>query len=209
MASLDVVNIDRKKVGEVELPSSLFEAEVNRGLLHEVTTLARTNQRAGTRATKGRSDVRGGGRKPWKQKGTGRARAGTIRSPLWRGGGIVFGPQPYEYEIRIPRKKRRAALKAALSWKLQSGGLTILDSVPVKEGKTKEVASWLDRSGWREGGALLVHGGETPLLLRAARNIDGVKVAVPGGLNLYDLIYYRHLLMTQDALNKIEEIWGK
>lgn len=209
MASLDVVNIEREKVGEVELPASIFEAEINRGLLHEVTTLARTNERAGTRAVKGRSDVRGGGRKPWRQKGTGRARAGTIRSPIWRGGGTVFGPEPYEYEIRIPRKKRRAALKAALSWKLQSGGITILDSVPLTEGKTKEVASWLDGNGWSEGGALIVHGGEAPLLLRAARNIAGVKVAVPGSLNLYDLIYYRNLLMTREALSKIEEIWGK
>jgi large subunit ribosomal protein L4 len=209
MANQDVVNVKREKVGEVELPPAVFEAEVNRALLHEVVSIARSNQRAGTRAAKGRSSVSGGGRKPWKQKGTGRARAGTIRSPLWRGGGVVFGPQPKNYDVRIPRKKRQAALRAALTWKLQAGDLTVLDSMEVSEGKTREVASWLAANGWLEGGALLVHTGDAPLLGRAAGNLKGVKVTQPGGISLYDLFAFRHLLLTREALDKVVEVWGK
>ena len=200
MANLDVINIDRQKVGEVELPPALFEAEVNKALLHEVVTLAHTNQRAGTRGVKGRSDVRGGGRKPWRQKGTGRARAGSTRSPIWRGGGTVFGPQPKEYAVRIPRKKRKAALKAALTWKLQSGCLTVLEGIEPAEGKTREIAGWMKKNGWLEEGALLVHGNESPLISRAARNIEGVKVTRAEGLNLYDLFAYRNLLLTKRRL---------
>ena len=209
MANLDVVDTDRKKVGEVELPPALFEAKVNTALIHEVVTLAHSNQRAGTRAVKGRSYVAGGGRKPWRQKGTGRARAGSIRSPLWRGGGTVFGPQPKDYDVRIPKKKRRAALRAALTWKLQSGDITVLEKVDVAEGKTREVSGWLDKGGWREGGAILVHGGEAPLLSRAARNMEGVKVTLPGGLNLYDLLNYRHLILTKEAFDRAVEELGK
>jgi large subunit ribosomal protein L4 len=209
MANQDVVNVKREKVGEVELPPAVFEAEVNRALLHEVVFVARSNQRTGTKAAKGRSAVAGGGRKPWKQKGTGRARAGSIRSPLWRGGGVVFGPQPKNYDVRLPRKKRQAALRAALTWKLQAGDLTLLDGMEVSEGKTREVASWLGANGWLEGGALLVHTGDAPLLGRAARNLKGVKVTQPGGINLYDLFAFRHLLLTREALDKVVEVWGK
>jgi len=209
MANQDVVNVKREKVGEVEMPPAVFEAEVNRALLHEVVSVARSNQRTGTKAVKGRSDVSGGGRKPWKQKGTGRARAGTIRSPIWRGGGVVFGPQPKNYDVRVPRKKRQAALRAALTWKLQTGDLTLLDSMEVSEGKTREVASWLEANGWLEGGALLIHTGDAPLLGRAAKNLKGVKVTQPGGMNLYDLFAFRHLLLTREALDKVVEVWGK
>jgi large subunit ribosomal protein L4 len=209
MASLDVVNIEREKVGEVELPPAIFEAKVNKALLHEVVTLSQSNQRAGTRMTKGRSAVSGGGRKPWKQKGTGRARAGSNRSPIWRGGGAVFGPQPYDYDIRIPRKKRRAALRAALTWKFKSDCLTVIDGLEIIEGKTKEVAPWMDRNGWREGGVLLVHAGEIPLLSRAARNLAGVKVIRSEGISLYDLFVFRNLLMTKEAFAKVGEAWAK
>jgi large subunit ribosomal protein L4 len=209
MANMDVVNVNREKVGEVELPQALFEAKVNRALLHEVVTLALSNQRTGTRAAKGRSAVAGGGRKPWRQKGTGRARVGSIRSPLWRGGGSVFGPKPNNYDIRIPKKKRQAALRAALTWKLQSGCLTVIQDLEVTEGKTREVAGWMEKNGWREGGALLVHGGEVPLLSRAARNMEGVKVTHPNGLNVYDLFAFRNLLLTRDAFDKVVEVWGK
>jgi len=208
MANLDVVNTDREKVGEVELPSALFEAKVNRSLLHEVVTLARSNQRAGTRTVKGRSAVAGGGRKPWRQKGTGRARVGSIRSPLWRGGGTIFGPKPKDFDVRVPRKKRRAALRAALTWKVQSGDLTVLEGVQIAEGKTREVVSWLDGNGWRKGGALIVHGGGDTLLSRAARNLADVKVTQPRGLCLYDLFAFRHLIMTREAFDKTVEEWG-
>lgn len=209
MANLDVVNTDRKKVGEVELPEAIFEAKVNEALLHEVVTITRSNERAGTRAVKGRSAVSGGGKKPWRQKGTGRARAGSIRSPLWRGGGAVFGPQPKDYDVRIPKKKRRAALRAALTWKLRSGCLTVLEGIEVAEGKTREVASWLDKHGWRDGGALMVHSGEVPLLSRAARNLSGVKVTQAGGINIYDLFAFRNLLLTKEAFAKVAEELGK
>lgn len=209
MANQDVVNIKREKVGEIELSPAVFEAEVNRALLHEVVSIARSNSRTGTRAVKGRSAVAGGGRKPWKQKGTGRARAGTIRSPIWRGGGVVFGPQPKDYDVRVPRKKRQAALRAALTWKLQTGNLTVLEGVEVSEGKTREISSWLKENGWLQGGSLLVFGGEAPLLTRAARNMPDVKVTQPGGMNLYDLFAFRHLLITREALEKVVEVWGK
>jgi len=209
MANQDVVNVKREKVGEVELSPAVFEAEVNRALLHEVVSIARSNQRTGTRVAKGRSAVVGGGRKPWKQKGTGRARVGSIRSPLWRGGGTVFGPQPKDYDVRVPRKKRQAALRAALTWKLQAGNLTVLDSVEVNEGKTREITSWLSGNGWLEGGSLLIHAGKAPLLTRAARNLRDVKVTQPGGMSLYDLFAYRHLLITREALDKVVEVWGK
>jgi large subunit ribosomal protein L4 len=209
MANLDIVNTNREKVGEVELPAALFEAEVNRTLLHEVVTTAQTNERAGTRAVKGRSAVTGGGRKPWKQKGTGRARAGSTRSPLWRSGGTTFGPKPKDYDVRMPRKKRRAALRAALTWKVRNGDLAVLEGLEVTEGKTREVASWLDKSGWREGGALLIHAGEIPLLSRAARNLEDVKVTLPGGLCVIDLFSYRHLLLTRKAFDKVAEELGK
>lgn len=209
MASLDVVNIEKEKVGEVELPSAIFEAKVNKALLHEVVTISQSNQRAGTRLAKGRSAVSGGGRKPWKQKGTGRARAGSTRSPIWRGGGTVFGPQPKDYDTRIPRKKRRAAIRAALTWKLKSDCLTVIDGLEITEGKTKEVAPWMDKNGWRDGGVLLVHAGETPLLSRAARNLAGVKVIRSEGISLYDLFLYRNLLMTKAAFAKVGEAWEK
>ena len=209
MANTDLYNAKNEKVGEVELPGGLFGGRISQALLHEVSTITAANERTGTRATKGRGAVSGGGRKPWKQKGTGRARQGSTRSPQWRHGGTVFGPMPKDYDVRMPQSKRRAALRAALAWKLRDGLVHVVEEMPETAGKTKALASWLGASGWREGGALLVHAAAGDLLLRAGCNLPDVKVARPGGFALNDLVGYRHLVLTRAALAAMEEQWAK
>jgi len=209
MPNTELYNAKREKVGEVELSGALFGATVNPTLLHEVTSIAQSNERTGTRAHKTRGAVSGGGRKPWKQKGTGRARQGSIRSPQWRTGGTVFGPLPKDYDVRMPRQKRRAALRAALSWKLQSGQVHVVDEFPDGGGKTKAMAAWLTEAGWKDGGALIVHATEGDLLLRAGRNLPDVKVTRPNGVNILDLAVLRHLVLTRAALAAMEELWAK
>src|SRR5512137_3040431 len=181
MAQTDLYNAKNEKVGSLELPGGLFGGRVSAGLLHEVATVTGANERAGTRAHKTRGAVSGGGRKPWKQKGTGRARQGSTRAPQWRHGGTVFGPLPKEYDVRLPQAKRRAALRAALAWKLRDGLVHVVEDLPGTAGKTKALASWLGAAGWREGGALLVHAAAGNELLRAGRNLPDVKVARAGG----------------------------
>ncbi len=209
MASTDRYNAKAEKVGEVELPAGLFGGRISPALLHEVATAAASNGRVGTRAHKTRGAVSGGGRKPYRQKGTGRARQGTTRAPQWRHGGTVFGPLPREYDTRVPQSKRRAALRAALAWKLGDSGVHVVEDVPAGEGKTRALAAWLGAAGWREGGALIVHAAEGDLLLRAARNLPDVKVVRPGGVALGDLVGLRHLVVTQAALAAMEALWAR
>ena len=209
MANTDLYNAKNEKVGEVELPAGLFGGRISPALLHEVSSVTAANERAGTRAHKTRGAVSGGGRKPWKQKGTGRARQGSTRSPQWRHGGTVFGPLPKDYDVRLPQSKRRAALRAALAWKLRDGLVHVVEEMPETGGKTKALALWLGASGWREGGALLVHAASGDALLRAGGNLPDVKVARPGGFALNDLVGYRHLVLTRAALAAMEEQWAK
>jgi large subunit ribosomal protein L4 len=209
MANTDLYNAKNEKVGEVELPAGLFGGRISPALLHEVTSITAANERAGTRAHKGRGAVSGGGRKPWKQKGTGRARQGSTRSPQWRHGGTVFGPMPKDYDVRLPQSKRRAALRAALAWKLRDGLVHVVEELPETGGKTKTLATWLGASGWREGGALLVHAAAGDGLRRAGGNLPDVKVARPGGFAINDLVGYRHLVLTRAALTAMEEQWAK
>jgi large subunit ribosomal protein L4 len=209
MANTELYNAKNEKVGEVELPGGLFGGRISPALLHEVASITATNERTGTRATKTRGAVSGGGRKPWKQKGTGRARQGSTRSPQWRHGGTVFGPLPKDYDVRLPQSKRRAALRAALAWKLRDGLVHVVEELPETGGKTKALAGWLAAAGWRAGGALLVHAEAGDQLRRAGGNLPDVKVARPGGFALNDLVGYRHLVLTRAALAAMEEQWVK
>ena len=165
------------------------------------------NRRAGTAATKNRSAVRGGGRKPWRQKGTGRARVGTIRSPLWRGGGIVFGPMPRDYSYKVPKKVRRGALRSAVMLKLQEGKLLVVDKLELPEAKTREFVKVQRDLSVQE--ALFVINGRDEVLERSSRNVPGVKILPVEGLNVYDIMRYDTLVLTQEALEKLEGVLAR
>ena len=207
MPKLDLYNIEGEKIGEVTLSSKVFGAKVNEALLYEALKAQASSRRRGTASTKERAQVRGGGRKPWRQKGTGRARAGSIRSPIWKGGGTTFGPRPRDYSYSLPRKAKRKAIKSALSAKFKEKEILILDRMGLKEAKTKKMASILVnlRSGKKP---LLVIEEGNEMVRRAARNIEGVKVISPNSLNLYDLLNHNKLILTKEALAKIEEHLG-
>jgi large subunit ribosomal protein L4 len=202
MPTVDVLNINKEKVGEVELQEEIFGVPVRSHVLHEVVTWQRACRRAGTASTKSRGEVRGGGRKPWRQKGTGRARVGSTRSPIWRGGGIVFGPKPRSYAYTLPKKVRRLALKMALSSKLQAGQLLVLDEYPHTTPKTKDFIQVLRNL---EVAKALIIAPETHQALElSARNVPHVQVMLPAGLNVYDILRYEHLVMLKTSLAQIE-----
>lgn len=202
MPVVDVFNINKEKVGEVDLKEEIFGVDVYPPVLHEVVTWQRACRRAGTASTKTRGEVSGGGRKPWRQKGTGRARAGSIRSPLWRGGGTVFGPKPRSYAYTLPKKVRRLALKMALSSKLKSGRLVILDSYPQETPKTKEFVQVLKNFDITK--ALFVTPERHEVLELSARNVPYVQVLPTAGLNVYDILRYEHLVLLSPAVAQIE-----
>jgi len=203
MAIVDVYNTQREVVGQLELKDDIFAVEVKPHVLHEVVLYQLAKRRAGTAKVKGRSEISGGGKKPWRQKGTGRARAGTNRSPLWRGGGIVHGPQPRSYLMRIPKKVRRSALKMALTQKLLDQQMTVLDQFQLEQIKTKDFAGILNRFELKK--TLVVLGQVDVVVERSARNIPNVKVLRYEGLNVYDLLNYHSVLLTQASVGKIEE----
>lgn len=209
MPTVDVINEKNGKAGQVDLPDAIFAGAVNRPLLHEVTVQWLRSRRAGTHATKGRSDVSGGGRKPWKQKGTGRARSGSSRSPLWVGGGTIHGPQPRDYEVAIPRKKRRGALVSALSLQFASGNVVVLEDLAVEKPKTRKVSAVLGALGLEGEKVLMVipEGAET--LERSARNIDGLLAVTPETLNPYLVLYHRKVVILKEALPRLEEVFGR
>jgi len=187
--------------GEVTLPAGVFDGPVKKHLLYETVKMQRANRRAGTHSTKTRGMVSGGGKKPWRQKGTGNARAGSNRSPLWVGGATVFGPQPRDYSYRMPRSARRAALRAALAMKVKEGSLLVLDRIEV-EPKTKVVAGMIDGLGVES--ALIITGAANPNLERGARNLPNVKVLRSEGANVYDILRYRHLILSLDAVEALK-----
>jgi len=199
---LDIYNTKKEKVSQVELDKKIFDREVNPHLLYEVVKMQLASRRKGTASTKNRSRVRGGGKKPWRQKGTGRARAGTIRSPLWTGGGIVFGPLPRDYSYRVNKKAKKAALRTALSSKLKENKLFILDNFNLAEIKTKSFLSILEHLKIEE--ALIIDNTNINLE-KSARNVSSVKVLRPEGLNVYDILKYDSLIITQPGLEKIAE----
>jgi large subunit ribosomal protein L4 len=203
MAQCDLYNLEKKKVGKIELQDQIFAGPVKPHLFHEVTMWQLAKRRRGTAATKERSEVSGGGRKPWRQKGTGRARAGTSRSPLWRGGGTIFGPHPRDYGYPLPKKVRMAALRSALSLRYQEGKLLLLDAFPSPEIKTKAFVKAMEGLGIKS--AVLVTDGENLNLERSARNVPWVKILRHNGLNVYDILKYEHLIILKPAIGKIEE----
>jgi len=200
--AVPVVSQTLEKVGELEVPAGVIAGPVREHLLHAAVRSQLASRRAGTAATKTKGFVSGGGKKPWRQKGTGRARAGSIRSPLWAGGGTIFGPQPRDYAYRLPRSARRAALRAALASRHASGTLIVVDALALPEPKTKRMVECLRGLGVADG-ALIVLAEHDDAIERAARNIPRVKVLVAGGLNVYDVLGHAHLVMTRAALEQI------
>ena len=207
MATVAVYDITNNKVGDIELNDSIFGVEMNSGLLHQAVVMQLAAQRLGTHATKTRSFVRGGGRKPWKQKGTGRARSGSTRSPLWVGGGTVFGPHPRKYAFNMPRKQRRLAIKCALSDKVKSGELVVLDSLDFEAPKTKQVVKMLGDFK-AEKKVLFITADEAENVEKSARNIPGVKAINMMGLKVFDILNNDKLFITKDAITRIEEVFA-
>lgn len=195
--TVEVRSQSNEPVGEMALPGEVFNGPVRRHLLYETVRMQRANRRAGTAATKTRRFVRGGGKKPWRQKGTGRARAGSGRSPLWVGGATLFGPQPRDYSYRLPASARKAALRAALAAKARDGKLLVLDRISLEAPKTKLLAALL--AELHVEGALIVIPARDETLERAARNLPHVKVLRAEGANVYDLLRYDRLILTQDG----------
>ena len=205
MPTVAVYDIAGTKVGDLELNDSIFGVEMNAPLLHQAVKMQLAAQRLGTHATKTRGFVRGGGRKPWKQKGTGRARSGSSRSPIWVGGGTIFGPHPRKYAFSMPRKQRRLAIKCALSDKVQSGEFIVLDSLDFDAPKTKNVVKML-KDFSVDDKALIITAGEAENVEKSSRNIPGVKAINTTGLNVYDILNHDKLFITKDAITRIEEV---
>jgi large subunit ribosomal protein L4 len=207
MPTVEVYNVQGEQVGELELSPGIFDAEVNEKLLFDVVQMLLAARRRGTANTKTRGEVRGGGRKPWRQKGTGRARHGSIRSPIWTGGGITFGPSPRKYRYLLPKKMRRAALRSALTSRLANKGITVLNELKLTAPKTKEIVQILNNLGLG-GSVLLVTGEADSNIYKSARNIPGVDTAVAGMLNVLDILNHDTLLLTKDAVARIEEVFS-
>jgi len=205
MAQIDLYNLSREKVGEVELKDEIFNGPVKPHLFYEVVKWQLAKRRRGTASTKTRAEVSGGGRKPWRQKGLGRARAGSIRSPLWRGGGVVFGPKPRDYSYPLPKKVRKAALRSALSLRYKEGKLILLDGLELPQIKTKLFVEAMEKLGLKGEKVLIVTDGKDEILEKSARNVPWAKVLRCEGLNVYDVLNYHHLLILKSALPKIEE----
>ena len=203
MPKVKLYNIAGQETGEIELNDSVFGVDYNEAVIHQAVVRQMANERLGTHATKTRGLVRGGGKKPWKQKGTGRARVGSIRSPLWVGGGTVFGPTPRSHAKDMPRKARQLAVKSALSEKLRANELIVIDAIDFEAPKTKNVVKML-ADLHSEGKALIVDGARNTVL--SARNIPGVKAYATSGLNIYDIVNTDKLFLTQEAVKKIEEV---
>jgi large subunit ribosomal protein L4 len=202
MPVVDVVNLEGKKVGQVELADAVFGAQVNQNLLHEASRWYMREIRSGTHKTKDKSEVSGAGRKLWRQKGTGRARVGSIRSPLWRHGGTVHGPKPRDYSYALPKKMLLGALRSALSAKLAEQKLTVVDEWALDSHKTKALAEALGKLNHTKS-ALLVSHGENRNLELASRNLDRVKLVAPNGLQAYDLLSHDLLLLSKDAVARL------
>ncbi|MGI6143842.1 MAG: 50S ribosomal protein L4 [bacterium] len=207
MPKVAVYNIEGQQVGEIDLADTVFGVEVNEAAIKQVVDMQLANRRRGTSSTKSRGEVSGGGRKPWRQKGTGRARHGTIRSPLWRGGAITFGPKPRDYSFTVPRKLKRTALRSALSAKVAAGEFVVLEGLEFAEPRTRKMVEILQNLHIT-GKALVVTGLPDVKVAKSARNIPGVKSLPANSLNVYDLLLYERLVLTKDAVAKVEEVLG-
>jgi large subunit ribosomal protein L4 len=204
MAEVEVRNLKNKVVEKLELADEIFAYQAKRSLVWEAVRAFRAGRRKGTHSTKGRSSVRGGGQKPWRQKGTGRARVGTIRSPLWSGGGTVHGPSPRDYTQAFPKKKKRGAVKLVLSDKLKNDQLRVVDELSIESHKTRDVLELL-KGLQLEGKILVVDSQENRNLFLGSRNLQSVKMVGAGGVNIYDLVNYETVLMSKSAILHLQE----
>lgn len=208
MPEVEVKDRNNNVIEKITLPEDVFGREVRKDILHTAVVNYLTNQRQGTHSTKTRATARGGGRKPWRQKHIGRARHGSIRSPLWKGGAVVFGPQPRDYYYKLPKKQKRLALKTALSVKLKDNELTVIDNITLDKPKTKEMVSFLKDIGLDGKSVLIITADKDENVYLSARNIPEVDVTRAVDINTYDILVHDHLLVTKDALAKIQEVWG-
>jgi large subunit ribosomal protein L4 len=204
MAATTVYTQAKEKVSEINLDPRIFDSEIKGHLIHDVVRMQMARRRKGSASTKTRSMVRGGGAKPWRQKGTGRARAGTIRSPLWRGGGVVFGPSPRKYDLAIPKKVRKGALRSVLSLRNREGKVWVLKDFGFEEIKTKNFVQFMEAFDLKN--ALIVLDEKNVNVERSARNIPGVKVLRVEGLNVYDILAHENLILVERAVERIQEV---
>ena len=207
MPKINVMNINGQNVGEIELCDSIFNVEVNEHVLYEAVKCQLANRRQGTQSAKTRAEVRGGGRKPWKQKGTGRARQGSTRSVQWVGGGVAFAPKPRSYKYTLPKKVRRLAMKCALSSKVQNNEIIELDALTMDAPKTKEFVAILNNIKASRK-ALVVTAEKNENVIKSARNIEGVQTALVNTLNVYDILNHDTFVITTDAVKKVEEVYA-
>jgi len=205
MLEIDLYNMEGKKTGTLELSEDVFNASINEAVMHQALVRQLANMRRGTHSTKTRAEVSGGGRKPWRQKGTGRSRHGSIRSPLWRGGGITFGPKPRDYTQKMPRKMRRLALKGALTTKVKDGKMIALESISFEEPKTKKFIGMMRDLKLPEN-ALFVIEANNYEVEKSASNIPGVKVITPDVLNIFDILKHDRLVVTKEAVRLVTEV---
>ncbi|MGE5593460.1 MAG: 50S ribosomal protein L4 [Betaproteobacteria bacterium] len=208
MPTAPLYNMKGDKIGEYELPDSIFGVPVNEAVLHEAVVMQLASRRRGTAKTKTIGEVSGGGIKPWRQKGTGRARQGSRRSPLWRGGATLFGPMPRDYAYKLPKKVRRLAILSALSSKAQANEIVVLEGLTFQEPKTKEMAAVLKKLD-ADGKALVVTRESDKNVELSARNLPGVKMLVPSGLNVYDILDHEKLVFTRDAVEAVGEVLAR
>ena len=206
MPKTTLYNTKAEKVGEIELSDAIFGIEANKEAMHTMVVNYLANQRQGTQSTKTRTEVRGGGRKPWRQKGTGRARQGSIRAPQWTGGGVALGPKPRSYRFAVNKKLRRLAFKSALSTKVAENDIIVIDELNLDSFKTKEMAAIL--KAFEIENALLVTAGKDVNVVRSAANIPGIKTSMATNLNVYDVLKYTKFVVTKDAVSKIEEVYA-
>ena len=206
MANVTVYNMEGNEVGTMELNDAVFGVEINEHLVHLAVVRQLANNRQGTQKAKTRSEVRGGGRKPWRQKGTGHARQGSIRAPQWTGGGVVFAPVPRDYEVKMNKKERRAALKSALTSKVQGNKLVVVDSLALAEAKTKEMQKVL--TNLKADKALVVTADDDQKVVLSARNIADVQTATVNTINVYDVMKHNTVVVTKDAVASIEEVYA-
>ncbi|MEN8136118.1 MAG: 50S ribosomal protein L4 [Thermodesulfobacteriota bacterium] len=200
---MEVKNIKNEKAGDVDLNDAIFGVEVKQHLIHDIVRMQRANRRSGNACTKTRAEVRGGGAKPWRQKGTGRARAGTNNSPIWRGGGTTFGPKPRDFSYKLPRKVRKLGLCMALSARVAEDNLVVLDAFQMESIKTGNFVAIMNELAIDN--ALIVTAGDNENLLKSARNVHGFTVMSTEGLNVYDILLHRKVVLVQDCLGKLEE----
>ena len=206
MPTVGLFNQEGKQVGDIQLNDNVFGVEVNTDAMHQVVVALLANKRQGTQSAKTRAEVRGGGIKPWRQKGTGRARQGSIRAPQWIKGGVVFAPKPRDYRMSIPKSMRRVAMLSALTSKVQNDEMVVLDSLTLEAPKTKEIVKMLNAFNAKK--TLIVTAEANETVYKSARNIEGVAVLPVNNINVYDLLKYSKVIMTKDAVSKIEEVYA-